>query len=416
MPRLLSLAVLTLALSPLSAADPIAFGPDDWPWWRGPNRDGHADPKQQIPLEWSETKNVVWKAPVPGRGHGSPCVVGRHVYLASADMQNQVQSVHCFDRATGKELWKTDVHKGGLKQDRNVKSSLASCTPACDGQRVFVNFLNNDAVYATALDLTGKQLWQERIDDYVNHQGFGASPAVYGPLLLVAVDHKGGGALAGLDRETGKAVWTRPRAKVPNYSSPIVLKLNGKDQLILTGTDLVTSLDPLTGKENWEVKGATTECVTSTITDGTHVFTSGGYPKNHVAAVKADGSGKVAWENGTRVYVPSMLVKDGHLFAVQDAGTAVCWASATGKEVWSGRLRGTFSSSPVLVGEHILATNEAGRTFVFKASLKGLEVVAENQLGDDAFATPTVCGGRIYHRVATVGKGSRQEWLYCLGR
>src|SRR5262249_6420955 len=150
----------------------------------------------------------------------------------------------------------------------------------------------------------------------------------------------------------------------------------GREQLVLTGCNLVSSFEPLTGKTLWEVKGATEECVTSAVTDGQHVFTSGGYPRNHVAAVRADGSGKVAWENTTRVYVPSMLVKGGHLYAVSDAGIAFCWKCDTGKEVWKGRLGGTFSASPVLVGEHILATNESGRTFVFRATPAAFEVVA----------------------------------------
>jgi outer membrane protein assembly factor BamB len=149
------------------------------------------------------------------------------------------------------------------------------------------------------------------------------------------------------------------------------------------------------------------------VTDGKHVFTSGGYPRNHVSAVKADGSG-VAWENKTRVYVPSMLVRDGHLFAVMDEGVAVCWKSDTGAEVWKGRLAGTFSASPVLVGEHILAINETGRSYVFKATPKGFELVAESRLGDEVFATPAVCGGRVFMRVAVKDKG-RQEKLYCIG-
>jgi hypothetical protein len=152
------------------------------------------------------------------------------------------------------------------------------------------------------------------------------------------------------------------------------------------------------------------------VTDGTHVFTSGGYPKSHVSAVRADGSAKVAWENGTRVYVPSMVVHGKHLYGVQDAGIATCWECATGKQVWTGRLGGTFSSSPVLVAERIFATNEAGKTFIFKATPDGLQVEAENQLGDDVYSTPTICGSRIYTRVAFVGTDKkRQEWLYCLG-
>src|SRR5262249_27063709 len=127
----------------------------------------------------------------------------------------------------------------------------------------------------------------------------------------------------------------------------------------MTGCDLVAGFDPAEGKKLWEIPGSTTECVTSTVTDGKLIFTSGGYPKNHVSAVRPGESAKVVWENGTRVYVPSMLVRGGHLYAVTDAGVAMCWKSDTGKEVWRGRLAGSFSSSPVLVGDNIYATNEA---------------------------------------------------------
>jgi outer membrane protein assembly factor BamB len=398
------------------AADPVAVGPADWPWWRGPTRDGVAAPDQDIPLKWGEAENVVWKAPVPGRGHGSPTVVGDQVFLATAETDRQAQSVLCLDRTTGKKLWQTDVHTGGLQTDKNQKSSLASSTIACDGKRLFVSFLNSGAVYTTALDRDGKQVWQVKVTDFVSHQGYGASPTIVGPLVLVSADNKGGGAIVGLDRETGKEAWRVERPKLPNYTSPVLLTIGGKDQIILIGCDVVTSLDPLTGKTLWETKGATTECVTSTVTDGTHVFTTGGYPKNHVSAVRADGSGKVDWENTTRVYVPSMLIRDGYLYAVQDGGSAVCWKADTGKQVWSGRLGGTFFASPVRVGDHVLAINEAGRTYVFRASADGLKVEAENQLGTEAFASPVVCGNRVYLRVATTDGGKRQEWVYCVGK
>jgi outer membrane protein assembly factor BamB len=150
------------------------------------------------------------------------------------------------------------------------------------------------------------------------------------------------------------------------------------------------------------------------VTDGERIFTSGGYPKNHVSAVLADGSGKVVWENGSRVYVPSMLLRDGALYAVLDAGVAMCWDSASGAELWKGRLGGTFSSSPVLVGDRIYATNEEGRTYIFAATREGLKVEAENQLGDSVFATPAICGGRIYQRIARTENGVRQEYLVCI--
>lgn len=399
--------------------EPIEFGENDWPWWRGPKRDGVADAKQNPPTKWSETENVQWKAPIPGRGHGSVTVVGDQVYVATAEPDRQVQSVLCINRNTGDQIWGAEVHKGGLEskiKQGNAKSSHASATVACDGKRVFVNFLNNDAIYATALDRKdGSQIWQTKISDYVIHQGFGSSPAIYQGLVIIAADHKGGGKIVALDRASGKTVWSIDRPKLPNYASPIILPIDGKDQLVLIGCNLVTALDPLTGKSLWETKGSTEECVTSTVTDGTHVFSTGGYPKNHVAAIRADGSGKVAWENGARVYVPSLLVYGKHLYGVQDAGVATCWDCSNGKQVWTGRLGGTFSSSPVLVGERIYATNEEGKTFIFKATPEGLNIEAENQLGNEIFATPTICGGRIYTRVTVIGKDrKRQEWLYCL--
>jgi outer membrane protein assembly factor BamB len=399
-----------------SVTDPITLAPTDWPWWRGPNRNGVADAQQKPPLKWSASENVVWKTPVPGRGHGSPTVVGDRVFLATADHARESQFVLCYDRQTGKRLWQTEVHHGGFAKKGNGKSSLASSTVACDGQRLFINFLHAGAIYTTALSREGKRLWQTKITDYVLHQGFGSSPAVYRSLVIVSADNKGGGVLAGLDRVTGEIVWKQERPKLPNYASPIILKVADRERMLMTGCDVVASFDPLTGKKEWEVKGSTTECVTSTVTDGQLLFTSGGYPKNHVSAMRADGSGKIVWENKTRVYVPSMIVRDGYLYAVQDAGLAVCWKCSTGEEVWKGRLGGTFSSSLVLVGEHLFATNEAGRTFIFKATPEAFKLIAENQLGGDILATPTICGGRIYMRVATSGKGPRQEMLYCLGR
>lgn len=395
---------------------PIEVSDSDWPWWRGPNRNGIADANQTPPLEWSSTRNVLWKTPVPGRGHSSPIVVGNRVFLTTADEQAQIQSVICFDHDSGKVVWKTDVHQGGLTKKGNIRSSQASSAVASDGRRIFVNFLNGDAIITTALNMSGQQIWQQKIADYTVHQGYGSSPAVHGLHVIVSADNKGGtGVVACLNRLDGRIVWKSDRPKTPNYSSPIILTIDNQDQLLLTGCNRVSSFDPATGRKLWEIAGATTECVTSTVTDGTHIYTSGGYPKNHVSAVKADGSGKVVWENQTRVYVPSMLASDGHLYAVADAGIAYCWKSDTGEELWKQRLGGTFNASPVLVGDRIFATNEAGTTFVFKANSKTFEKLGENLLGESVFATPTFCHDRIFMRVVESGSEPRQEMLYCLG-
>lgn len=387
----------------------------DWPWWRGPNRDGIVQPKQRIPIRWSENENILWKLAVPGRSHGSITVVGENLFLAVADHSTESQSVLCIDRHKGQLRWSSLIHQGGFTTKGNEKSSQASSSVACDGERLFVNFLNHEAIHATALDLKGNKLWQRKIADFATHQGFGASPALYGSSVIFSADSRGGGAIVSLDRATGKEVWRHPRPALANYTSPIILNAAGRDQVVLTGCDLVTSLDPLTGKVLWEIPGSTTECVTSAVTDGTRVFTSGGYPKNHLAAVMADGSGKIAWENASRVYVPSLIARNGFLFGVMDAGVAVCWKSDTGHEQWKGRLRGTFSASPVLVGDSILATNESGESFIFKADPTEFKLIAENKLGDEVYATPTICYDRIFMRVAKNDGQARQEFVYCIG-
>jgi outer membrane protein assembly factor BamB len=134
-------------------------------------------------------------------------------------------------------------------------------------------------------------------------------------------------------------------------------------------------------------------------------------------AIVADGSGTVAWHNNTRVYVPSMIVKDGYLFAVTDAGIAVCWNSETGEEQWKERLGGDFYSSPVMVGDRIYASNVTGKTFVFEATPQTFKILAQNQLGNEAYASPAICGDRIYLRIAEVDNtsGDRQEFLACVG-
>lgn len=413
-------AATSQAAKPDTPVAPIQVAPSDWPWWRGPERSGIAAADQNPPLEWNVEKdvekNVLWKVPVPGRGHGSATVVGDQVFLATAEVDRQVQSVLCFDRNSGKKLWQAEVHQDGLEVKGNGKATLASSTVACDGERLFINFLNSGSVYTTALSRDGEKLWQTEITRYQVHQGYGSSPAVHENLVLVSADNKAGGAIAALHRGTGEILWKHERPSTPNYTSPILLTTAGKPQLLFSGCNLVSSFSPLTGETLWEVGGATTECVTSIVTDGQLVFTSGGYPRNHISAVKADGSGEVAWENKVRVYVPSMLVRDGYLYAVTDAGVAMCWKSATGEEIWKGRLGGNFSSSPILVGDRIYATNEAGTTYVFSASPEEFELLGKNEIRGEVFATPSICGSRIYLRVAEQIDGQRQEMLYCIGQ
>ncbi|HRE99329.1 MAG TPA: PQQ-binding-like beta-propeller repeat protein [Pirellulaceae bacterium] len=392
-----------------------AIGADDWTGWRGPTRDGIASIAELPVDEWSAERNVVWRAEIPGTGHGSPIVVGDQVIVATADLEGQRQSLVSLDRHDGTIRWTCTVHEEGLKKEGNAKASLASSTPCFDGERFYVNFLNAGGIVTSAIDPSGSLVWQQRICDYVVHQGYGGSPAIYGDLVLVTADNKGGGAVAGLDRRTGEIVWKFARPAKPNYASPIVHHLDGRDQLTLIGCDEVVALDPNDGSVLWRCEGATTECVTTPVTDGTHLFTSGGYPRNHVSAIVADGSGRVAWENGVRVYVPSMIVRDGHLYAMADEGIAFCWHAATGEERWKKRIGGTFSGSPVLVGDRMVTTDEEGRTTILAVSPDGCEIVSRNELGNRAYASPAICADGIYLRTTELIDGNERDVVYRIG-
>ena len=270
------------------------------------------------------------------------------------------------------------------------------------------------AIHTSALDLQGRILWTRTVGDFVTHQGFASSPLVHDSVVLVTADHKGGGNLAGLDRKTGAILWRQTRPKIANYTSPAVLSVAGRSQMVVAGCNLVSSFDPLSGRKLWEIDGSTEECVVTAVTDGERIFVGGGYPKNHTMAVMGDGSGRIAWQNTSRVYVPSMIAQNGHLFAVMDSGIAVCWKSDTGEERWKERLGGDFYSSPVRVGDRMYATNLRGTTYVFEATPERFKILAQNQLGNEVYATPAICGSRIYHRAATKAD-SRQEYLYCIG-
>ena len=383
--------------------------PGDWPWWRGTRQDGQADGKG-VPLTWSETENIVWKADVPGRGHSSPTVRGQHVFVSTADEQAKVQSLLCFDRDSGERLWQTEIHRDHFDH-MHEKNSQASPTPACDGGRVFVSFLNNHGIWVSAVGLDGKLQWQKEAGPFSTVHGYAASPVLYQSFVIVAGDSNGQSFLAGLNRDDGEIAWRIQRPQKTSFSSPMVAQIAGRDQLLITGGKKIASYDPATGKELWTCAGLTDTTAGTVTAAGDKVYASGGYPGAETICVRADGSGDVSsshvvWRVKEKVYVPSLLVHDGLLYAVNDGGIALCWEADTGKEVWKKRLGGDVSASLVRIGEHLLVPNEAGQVYVLKTG-REYQLVGENDLGDGGFATPVVAGNRLFLRT--------NHRLYCIG-
>jgi len=386
----------------------------DWPCWRGPDLDGKSR-SPTAPTRWSRTENIVWKANIAGRGHSSPIVCGDRVFLTTADEQTQKQILLAIDRKTGAELWSKVLYDGGF-MEKNDKNSHASATPACDGKLVYSVFLNHGALQVSAIDFQGKILWQSALDNFGSEHGYASSPLLYKSFVIVLGDNTKQSFVAALNVDNGKVVWRTDRkttGRHGSYTSPVVATVAGKPQLLVLGMASTSSYDPATGKLIWTCTGPAEVTACTPAFSEQLVFSSGGYPEKELLAIRADGSGDVTqshvvWRTGKGVtYVPSPVLHSGSLYVVTDDGIATCFDAAKGTQTWQGRLEGNFSGSPVLVGDLIYATNEAGKTFVFKAGPK-LEIVARNELGEGSFATPVICGGQLFLRT--------ERSLYCIGK
>ncbi len=411
-----SLSTYSLAASPeLTISERISS--TDWPWWRGPSRDGRAD-NTPLPTRFSESENVEWKTPIPGRGHNSPIVIGGHVYLTTADEQSETQKVLAFDLTTGAPQWQREVNQGGFPDNNHAKNTEASSTLACDGERLLATFYHHHKIELVALDLTGEILWRKTAGPFnpaMFEYGYAPSPCLYGPSVIIAAEWDNEASfIAAFDRATGEELWRTARTPSISFSSPVVAHVAGRDQLLISGQVKICSYDPTNGKLLWEVDGTTNATCGTVIWDEEVVYASGGYPKAETLAVRGDGSGNVLWRNNQKCYEQSMIVIDGYVYALTDKGILYCWRAIDGQEVWRERLEGPVSASPIYAGGHLYWANEQGTFYVIKPNPHKFELVAANRLESESFASPAVSGPRLLLRVAHGKDNARQETLYCI--
>jgi len=410
--------VIFFLFAALLHADARSADQASWPWWRGPSRNGHAantNPPQRF--GGSRDESLVWKSPVPGRGHSSPVVDAGQVFLATADESTQTHSVVCFALNSGKKLWQTQVNRGGFPSRNHPKNTEASPTIACDGTHVFIALFHHRQVELIAISYSGEIAWRKKVTDFNPKKyeyGYAPSPTIYKSLVIVSAEYDGPSFLVAYDRESGQERWRTPRAANITFSTPIVATVGGRDLLMLSGGGQVAAYDPATGKGVWSTPGTTSATCGTMVWDKGVVVASGGYPKSETIALDAR-SGEVLWRNDKKCYEQSMIIVDRYVYGLTDRGVLYCWLLSNGREMWRQRLSGPVSASPVYAGGNIYWGNERGSIFVFKPSSQKYVEVAENRVGDSLFASPAVVGNRLLLRCGEREGGRMQEYLYCFG-
>src|SRR5262245_21861424 len=380
----------------------------DWPQFRGPDGQGHS-PARGLPLRWSEKENVRWKTPVPGLGWSSPVIAGGQVWLTTATDQGQSLRAVCLDAESGKLLRNVEVLHVKDPPKINAKNSYASPTPVLADGRLYVHF---GTLGTACLDTaTGKVLWSNE-DLHLDHkEGPGSSPIVWGDLLIVNCDGMDVQYVAPLAPKTGLLAWKSKRTGVPSpnpdfrkaYSTPLVIRVGGKEQLVSVGADRASAYDPATGKEIWWVNYNGFSNVPRPVHGHGLAFLCTGNLRPEVWAVRPDGKGDVTrshivWREAKQAPAnPSPLLVEETLYLVNDAGILAARSATTGRLLWSERLGGAFAASPLYADGRLYLCDEDGTTSVVKPGGK-FELLARNSLDGRVQASPAVAGRALFLR------------------
>jgi outer membrane protein assembly factor BamB len=385
----------------------------DWPEFRGPTGQGHSDARG-LPLTWDENANVRWKILIPGTGWSSPAIQGQRIWLTTAIQEGKEQSLRaiCLDRATGAILQNIEVFRLKMPGPINSKNSYASPTPVLEGDRIYLHF----GAFGTAcINQAGEIIWKTRLEYDNGQHGPGGSPVLYDDLVIVSCDGRDVQYLAALDKRTGDIRWKKPRKGYQAYSTPLVLRLPGGDQIISPGAFRAVAYEPRTGKEVWSVRyGDGFSNVPRPVYGNGLVYICTGFQQPSLIAVRVDGHGDVTkshveWSlNRGAPLTPSPLLVGEDLYLISDDGIASCVDARTGNERWRNRLGGGYSASPVYADGRIYFLSEEGETAVI-APGKQFKLLATNRLeGGQTLASMAIVEGAIFIRTRTN--------LYCIAK
>jgi outer membrane protein assembly factor BamB len=445
---------MTLARNMLAAALLWTFASTslagNWEAFRGPAGTGIST-ETKAPLEWSRDKNIKWKVKLPAPGNSSPIVSGDKVFVTCATKQGHERSLFCYDRKDGKELWVQTVHFDGDEPTHGT-SPYCGSSPAADGERVVVW---HSSAGLHCYDYSGKQLWTRDLGTFRHIWGYGASPVFYGDSILINCGPGPRTFMIAVDRRTGETLWQtdeaggdsgeeKPAAKestdenakkddkkedskktpakkgsgrraawVGSWSTPLIAKVNGQDQVIVSFPHHVNAYDPKSGKILWTCDGLGDLVYTSPLVSDDIGIAMGGF---HGPAIgfKLGGSGNVTAQNRLWLEKPQQPQRIGsgvivgkHIYMANEQGTAQCIELETGKELWRERLPGgSIWGSLILAAGRLYVTTQKGTTLVFEPSPEKLKMLAENPLNEGSNSTPAFSDGQVFVRTF--------EHLYCI--
>lgn len=396
----------------LASISASASAVENWPDFRGPSMDGHGDAKD-LPLEWSEQKNVRWKTAIAGRGWSTPVIWGEQVWLTTATSDGKELYALCVSKESGEVTQRIKVFEVAKPEPVNATNSYASPSPVIEAGKVYVHF----GTYGTAAinTETGSILWK-RTDLKLDHkEGPGSSPVLFEKSLILTCDGADLQYTIALDTTNGETKWKTNRSVnfgfFPGdfrkaYSTPIVAQVDGKPQLIATAAQSAYGYDLESGKELWRFGYGGFSNASRPVVGQGMMFLNSGYMKPQLFGVKLGGSGNITETNfvwkqtSSAPNKPSPLLIEGNIYMVSDGGVASCLDTKTGEPVWTKRLGGNFSASPIHSAGWIYISDQDGKTFVFKPGSE-YQQLAVNKLDEGCMASPAVSGRAIFLRTKT---------------